>query len=49
MNGKKARKLRAEVYGHENSPRHREYKVKPSGQIMADKLRWTYQQAKKVV
>jgi hypothetical protein len=46
MNGKKARAIRALVYG-EYSPRARTYKRYPNGQIVADDKRTKYQHAKK--
>jgi hypothetical protein len=46
MNGKRAREIRALVYG-DYSPKVREYKQLPNGQIIADRKRNSYQYTKK--
>ena len=46
MNGKKAKKLRKEVYG-DMSPRVKHYARMKNGQIVNAGLRYKYQKAKK--
>lgn len=46
MRGKKAKRLRKEVYG-DLSLRARKYRVRDDGSIMADPLRVIYQKLKK--
>lgn len=46
MNQEKAKRIKKEIYG-DYSPRFRKYYINDDGTIFADKLRRTYQRAKK--
>lgn len=48
MNGKKAKKLRKQVYGEDGAPRFRQYSTDPkTGKLVADPQRRIYKKMKK--
>jgi len=49
MNGKKAKKLRREVYGNMSTQGGEYYQDSKTGKIVSGKMRWTFKRLKKVV